>query len=78
METIDRYAFLGCYDLANIELPETLKSIGEYAFECRALTTVRYKGTKAQWAAIQIHKDWKQGAYDLKTVICSDGEITIQ
>lgn len=41
-ETIGEYAFLGCEALADLQLPESVKSLGEGCFqECRALKSVR-------------------------------------
>ena len=38
---IDRYAFLNCEDLTSIIIPDSVKSIGDFALEhCRSLTSI--------------------------------------
>ncbi len=62
---IGKNAFNNCYSLKEITLPNSLKKVGEYAFEtCTKLTTIRYKGTKAEHKKISI----ADNNYNLTTV----------
>ena len=48
-------AFNGCSDLKSIEIPVSVTSIGQWAFEnCNSLTTVYYEGTSAEWRQVEI------------------------
>ena len=52
---IEQYAFHFNKELKTIEIPTSVTTIGERAFEgCDALATVYYGGTAEQWAAISI------------------------
>lgn len=52
---IDSFAFLNCYNIKNITIPSTVKTIGGSAFEgCTSLKNIYYKGSKSQWDAINI------------------------
>ena len=71
---IGNEAFYTCGRLAAVELPATLVSVGDYAFdECGALTDVYYGGTIAQWEQIAI------GTYNdpltRAAIHCSDGDV---
>ena len=71
---IEAESFNGCLYLAEITLPASLTNIGEYTFDdCVSLKTVKYGGTKAQWAQIKIddYNDKLTGA----KIICTDGDI---
>lgn len=49
------YAFDGCTNLVNIEIPASVTTIEDYAFdECPSLSTVNYMGTIEQWNQINI------------------------
>ncbi len=45
VESIEEHAFAGCGELIRISLPESLKNIGDGAFE--GITHIEYKGTAA-------------------------------
>lgn len=53
---IDRAAFNSCEYMKEIELSNSVKEIGEYAFDdCPSLTDVYYYGSEAEWEEIKIH-----------------------
>ena len=53
--SIGDYAFRNCRGLTSITIPESVTSIEDVAFEgCISLANIYYKGTKAQWGAIEI------------------------
>lgn len=44
-----------CHSLENITIPNSVTSIGDYAFDgCTNLKTVNYKGTQEEWNKITI------------------------
>ena len=46
-------AFFACKNLTSITIPDTVKSIGEYAFlACGNLKTIIFEGTQDQWNSI--------------------------
>lgn len=74
---IDYRAFEDCVELTELTLPASIKEIDSYAFyNCTSLTSIKYKGTLAQWKEIYKHEDWNTNSY-IKKVICSDGYIPI-
>ena len=51
---IEDKAFYWCRNLTSIEIPNSITSIGLYAFDsCRSLTEVNYLGTIDKWAEIE-------------------------
>ena len=71
---IEAEVFYDCGYLVEITLPASLTNIGKSAFSgCDKLETVKYGGTKAQWAQIKIddYNDKLTGA----KIICTDGII---
>ena len=50
---IGKFAFCDCYSLERVQIPESVKEIGEGVFfSGKSYATVRYGGTKAQWNSI--------------------------
>ncbi|MBO7326038.1 MAG: leucine-rich repeat protein, partial [Clostridia bacterium] len=47
--------FSGCDSLTSIVIPDSVTTIGSWAFwDCTSLTNVYYTGTEEQWKAISI------------------------
>ena len=71
--TIGSSAFEKCGWLNSVEIPASVKSIGSDAFkDCTNLTKIQFKGTKAQWYAIE-----GSDKIDITCILCSDGHIGI-
>lgn len=76
LKTIGSYAFKNCSELEYVYLTNTVTSIGSYAFQnCTKLETIKFYGTQAQWNAISKGSNWT--APNLKTIICTDGNINL-
>ena len=74
-ENIGEHAFRDCRCLKNITIPDSVTSIGDWAFdECSGLTDITYHGTMSQWRAIEKASDWDKGTPDYK-VHCTDGVL---
>lgn len=68
-------AFYKCTGLTSVTIPDSVTSIGGYAFaDCTGLTIIDFKGTKAQWEAIKKGNAWC-GYICYFTVYCTDGAI---
>ena len=68
-----------CGQITDIQLPSTLKKIGQGAFyRTRNLKTVHFNGTRTEWFRIDIENVDTHNYYLTKkaTIICTDGEIT--
>lgn len=60
----------------HIRLPQSIKSIGWYAFfRCSELAAIYYDGTVEQWHEIIKKSEWDAETGDY-VVICSDGTLT--
>ena len=69
-------AFYKCTGLTSVTIPDSVTSIGGYAFaDCTGLTIIDFKGTKAQWEAIKKGNAWC-GYICYFTVYCTDGVIS--
>ena len=72
--SIGSRAFEKCTSLNSVEIPASVKSIGSDAFkDCTNLTKIQFKGTKAQWNAIE-----GSDKIDITCIVCSDGHIGIE
>ena len=59
-----------------VRLPQTIKSIGWYAFyKCSELIAIYYDGTVEQWYDIIKNPEWDAGT-ESYVVICTDGTLT--
>lgn len=79
VQIISRRAFYACPSLETVTLPASLTTIGNEAMaECYALTTVNFSGTVSQFNRISLptRKDWNFRS-PFKSVICSDGTVTL-
>lgn len=80
VENIYYKAFALSLDLKEINLPSTIKTIGEQVFVASKrlklkIETINYNGTVEMWKAIQKPQNW--GDYSSNFVIvCTDGEIS--
>ena len=75
VKTIEEGGFEYCLYLTEITLPASLTFIGASAFAgCASLKTVNYKGTQAQWEAIDISTTGNEKLTGAK-IICTDGVI---
>lgn len=73
--TIEAFAFYGRSKITSIRIPQSVVSIGNYAFAmCPSLLVITYEGTKAQWECINKENFWSG---DIKEVHCKDGIIKI-
>lgn len=74
--TVDGNLFNGCVNLTDVVIPGSVKSLGNYwFFGCTSLKTVTFKGTKAQWNALEKDETWDNNAGAV-TIHCTDGDIT--
>ena len=65
-------------NLVNIIIPNTITSAGATFFCCTSpITSITFDGTVVQWNAIELNSDFVLGA-GIKTVICSDGTVTLE
>ncbi len=72
LEFIGSSAFASCYSLKTIELGRNLRSVNQTAFQNYYPPTLYYKGTVAEWDAI--NKTLNSNVSKPVTVICTDGE----
>ena len=73
--TICYEAFTYCDCLVSVVIPDSVNSIGHYAFRsCSNLTGIQFTGTTAVWQSILKGTDWdvNTGIY---TVTCTDGTV---
>ncbi len=74
--SIGYYAFQNFSELKSVTIPDSVTEIGMGAFyNCSSLTNITFKGTKAQWEAIQKGETWITDN-DNYTIHCTDGDIS--
>ena len=74
---IGSHAFCFCESLETITIPAGVTVIYNSAFgECTNLTNITFKGTMAQWNAIEKHEDWNYNV-PATHVHCSDGDVAL-
>lgn len=66
-----------------VKLPSTLKYIGKNTFsrnygDDKKVITIEFNGTKAEWKAIEKHKDWDNGLKTDTIVKCDDGYFVLK
>jgi hypothetical protein len=60
---INKYAFCEYSDLVSVVIPNSVTSIGNYAFYyCKNLTSIEYCGTSSQWQSLSKGAYWDSGA----------------
>ena len=72
---IGKEAFSVCTSLSEIIIPANVTSIGEWVFYQVPATSINYSGTMEQWSKIE--KDNAFVDSSIKTIKCSDGDITL-
>lgn len=69
--------FQNCDKLTTVNIPVSVTSIGNIAFENSAITDIYYAGTKAQWnALVGTNYEWNTATSEFN-VHCSDGILTV-
>lgn len=72
---IDRYAFIMCKELRSVTMYPGVETIGKRAFDgCPKIEKIIFKGTKAQWNAIEKGDRWIDKKANF-VVLCTDGTI---
>lgn len=74
-EHIGESAFVDCGKLKEVTLPVSLKEIDNCAFDSDSPMKIIYAGTKEQFKEIKLGEE--PFCFDLKSVICNDGEYVI-
>ena len=69
--------FYNCRNVTSIVIPDSVTSIGEYAFSrCDSLISITFKGTVDEWNAIEKDHNWNYNA-PISKIICSNGTVTL-
>lgn len=72
-----QFAFDSLWSLTSFNVPISVKIFGKDAmYDCEALSTIQYAGTKAQWNSITKASSWNSYCGEI-TVECSDGNIIV-
>lgn len=73
--SVGKNSFEGTTSLSSLILPESVTTIGEYAFKGSSLKTLEYKGTKEQFAKVAKKNAFEESS--LASVRCSNGIIDL-
>lgn len=72
---VGAYTFVNHSSLEQVTLPSSLKQIDHSAFlNCSSLKSITFLGTKAQWEAVALGKNWSAGTA-ISQIFCSDGVV---
>lgn len=76
---VEEDAFKGCTSLTSVSFGTNLKKVYSYAFVyCYSLSEIHYAGTAKQWNKLEHEENsFNTGGDENITLICSDGEYTI-
>jgi hypothetical protein len=72
VEVIGAYAFEGCSDLLELEIPRTICRIDANAFAHSGIRLILFCGETALWEQMELDKDWRADAVNLGQVVCLD------
>ena len=60
---IEGFALLNETSLTSITIENSVKKIGEYAFNgCENLKNITFNGVQAEWNEIQLDPNWREGS----------------
>lgn len=77
--SISSCLFMGCSKLKKVQLSQSIRVIGVKAFAyCENLDSIIYTGTMQDWNCIMENSPLWNDESQIRTVICSDGEISIK
>ena len=69
------HAFEKCIGITNLVIPDSIVSIGIYAFyRCDSLTEIRYSGSESQWNAVEKALFWDENAGNFTVMYNYTGE----
>ena len=70
--------FNSCINLKRVILPKSITKIEDWSFEnCSSLKEIEYQGSVSDWNSISLSVWWNDRS-SITTIICNDGNITIQ
>ena len=77
MTRIEGGTFAQCSSLTSVVIPDSVANIWDDSFHnCSSLTSITFKGTVAQWNAIEKGNDWNSDV-PATEVVCSDGKAEL-